>query len=359
MTQVALHGVSKRYGSHAAVDDLTLTMQTGELVALVGASGCGKTTTLRMVAGFVSPSAGRIEIGGQDVTNLAPNRRDIGLVFQSYALFPHFTVAENIAFGLRRRGRPGAEISARVSQMIATMKLDGLAARYPGHLSGGQQQRVAVARALVINPSVLLLDEPFSNLDAKLREGTALEMRRLQTELGITTLFVTHDQHEAMAMADRVAVMNRGKIEQIGTGPEIYRRPATLFVAGFIGSASFLNASIIEAGDRNATIDCAGTRFCIETRRPVGPVGSPAHFMVRPELVRLADAGKAGDWTARIEARTFQGASMKLGMRLMNGELLLAEMDGSAFEHLQQGDEVRVQIDCSKAALYDAAGNLA
>jgi putative spermidine/putrescine transport system ATP-binding protein len=213
-TTLDRQGIEKRYGATRAVAGVDLAVAPGELVALLGPSGCGKTTTLRMVAGFVEPTAGRILMGGADITRMPPHKRNAGMVFQSYALFPHLSVADNIAFGLRRRGVPRAEIAERVAKMVSLLQLNGLEQRLPKQLSGGQQQRVAVGRALVINPAVLLLDEPFSNLDALLRDSTRIEMRRLQKTLGLTTLFVTHDQAEAMAISDRIAVMHKGRIER-------------------------------------------------------------------------------------------------------------------------------------------------
>ncbi len=245
-SHVELSRLIKHYGSSVAVDDISIAVERGELVALLGPSGCGKTTTLRMIAGFIPPTSGAIRIGERDVTALPPHRRDTGMVFQSYALFPHLTVAENIAFGLKRRGENRAEIGRRVAGIISVLRLDGLERRLPRQLSGGQQQRVAVGRALVINPAVLLLDEPFSNLDAQLRESTRVEMRRLQQRFGITTVFVTHDQAEAMSIADRIAVMHAGRIEQVGSPSAVYRHPTSRFVATFIGRANLFEAAVVQ-----------------------------------------------------------------------------------------------------------------
>lgn len=309
-TTLDLHGIEKRYGATRAVAGVDLSVAPGELVALLGPSGCGKTTTLRMVAGFVEPTAGRILMGGSDITRMPPHKRNAGMVFQSYALFPHLSVADNIAFGLRRRGVPRAEIAERVARMVTLLQLDGLDARLPRQLSGGQQQRVAVGRALVINPAVLLLDEPFSNLDALLRDSTRIEMRRLQGALGLTTLFVTHDQAEAMAIADRIAVMHQGRIEQIGTPREIYDHPATRFVAGFIGRANIFDA-MGETGLRLAPNDVAPA-VC---------------WLLRPECVTLdaspADGPNAVSGT--VEVVSFLGTGTHLSLRLPSGRLLLAE----------------------------------
>lgn len=309
-TTLELHRIEKRYGATRAVAGVDLSVAPGELVALLGPSGCGKTTTLRMVAGFVEPTAGRILMGGSDITRMPPHKRNAGMVFQSYALFPHMSVADNIAFGLRRRGVPRGEIAERVARMVALLQLDGLEARLPRQLSGGQQQRVAVGRALVINPAVLLLDEPFSNLDALLRDSTRIEMRRLQTALGLTTLFVTHDQAEAMAIADRIAVMHQGRIEQVGTPREIYDRPTTRFVAGFIGRANIFDA-MQETGLRLAPADAAPA----------------ACWLLRPECVTL-DAWPADGPNAVsgvVEVVSFLGTGTHLSLRLPSGRLLLAE----------------------------------
>jgi putative spermidine/putrescine transport system ATP-binding protein len=240
MPVVSLRAISKKYDDFAAVDNISLDVRRGELLCLLGPSGCGKTTTLRMVAGFVEPTAGAVYISGQDVTALPPYRRDTGMVFQSYALFPHMTIGANIAFGLENIGVPKVERAERVKEMLTLVELTDLAHRYPRELSGGQQQRVALARALALRPAVLLLDEPFSNLDAQLRARLREELRSLIDRVDITTLFVTHDQEEALMLSDRIAVINRGRIEQIGTPEDIYERPESRFVAEFIGWCSIL-----------------------------------------------------------------------------------------------------------------------
>src|SRR2546428_1056508 len=236
VAEVELRGVSKGYKDTTAVDDLSLHIKDREFVALLGPSGCGKTTTLRMLAGFIRPDSGQILIDGKDVTNVPPERRPTAMVFQSYALWPHMTVADNIAFGLRLRRLPKTEVEDRTGRMLEVVGLPGVMKRYPSQLSGGQQQRVALARALVLGPKILLLDEPLSNLDAKLRVRMRDEIRRIQQELQITTVYVTHDQEEALTMADRIAVMNKGILQQVGDALDIYDRPATAFVADFIGS---------------------------------------------------------------------------------------------------------------------------
>src|SRR5215813_2664798 len=245
---IEIAGVSKVYdGGVRAVDTIEIDIRQGEFFSLLGPSGCGKTTTLRMVAGFETPSAGAIRINGQDVTRLRPNQRNVGMVFQSYALFPNMTVAGNVGFGLRVANKPAAEIAARVEEMLKLIKLPTLGGRYPYQLSGGQQQRVALARALAIKPQVLLLDEPLSALDAKIRVSLREEIRSLQRSLGITTIYVTHDQEEALSMSDRIVVMNEGRVEQIGTPFEIYNFPRTRFVASFVGTLNLLKGKIIDA----------------------------------------------------------------------------------------------------------------
>ncbi|TME27350.1 MAG: ABC transporter ATP-binding protein [Chloroflexi bacterium] len=250
MAEVELRHVTKSYKDTTAVDDVSLAIKDREFVALLGPSGCGKTTTLRMLAGFIRPDAGQIVIDGKDVTDLPPEHRPTAMVFQSYALWPHMTVADNIAFGLRLRRLPQAEVADRTARMLDVVGLPGVTKRYPSQLSGGQQQRVALARALVLGPKILLLDEPLSNLDAKLRVRMRDEIRRIQQELQITTVYVTHDQEEALTMADRIAVMNGGVLQQVGDALDIYDRPATAFVADFIGSSNLLTGILRLAGTR-------------------------------------------------------------------------------------------------------------
>ena len=278
---LSLQALTRRYHDFVAVDAVDLDVAKGEFVSLLGPSGCGKTTTLRMIAGLVPASDGRIVVAGRDITAMPTYRRDMGLVFQSYALFPHMTVAGNVAFGLEMRGLPKAEIRTRVAEAIAMVRLDGREDRKPGQLSGGQQQRVALARALVIRPSILLLDEPLSNLDAKLREEMRNEIRDIQRRLGTTAIFVTHDQDEALTMSDRVVVMNHGHIEQIGTPEDLYERPASPFVAAFVGRTNRL-----EGVQQGATVTVAG--LAIEA--PL-PKSGPVEVLVRPHRVHVAPHG--------------------------------------------------------------------
>jgi putative spermidine/putrescine transport system ATP-binding protein len=252
MVDLELRDLTKAFGPTLAVDRVNLTVEGGELIAFLGPSGCGKTTTLRMIAGFVAPTSGSIRVQGRDITALPAHRRDMGMVFQSYALFPHMTVQRNVAFGLHAHRVPKAEVASRVATALELVGLEGLAGRYPRQLSGGQQQRVAVARVLALEPKLLLFDEPLSNLDAKLRVQMRHEIRRLQKEVGITALFVTHDQEEAMTIADRIVVINHGRIEQVGTQTEIYDQPRTRFVADFIGTTNFLEGRIVAGRFRTA-----------------------------------------------------------------------------------------------------------
>jgi putative spermidine/putrescine transport system ATP-binding protein len=334
--KLELRKVAKTYGTVRAVDDVTLSVAKGELVALLGPSGCGKTTTLRMVAGFVQPSAGDIFIGGRRVTDLPPYRRDTGMVFQSYALFPHLTVAQNIVFGLKRRGVARAAAAERVARMIALMKLDGLEGRLPAQLSGGQQQRVAVARALVISPEVVLLDEPFSNLDAQLRESTRLELRKIQKQLDLTTIFVTHDQSEAMAVADRVAVMNQGRIVQVDTPERIYSRPRNRFVASFVGHTNIFKARAMGAHPSGTLMRADGFEVVLP-----GHAEGEITMVLRPETVTLADPGEPAPNSVRgvVESVSFLGAIARVVLRTGHAPFI-ADISGTLASRFSPGTPV-------------------
>ena len=274
MSFLALDNLTKRFGEHLAVDNLTLSVEQGEFVSLLGPSGCGKTTTLQMIAGFVEATSGRVLLEGRDLLAVKPNRRGLGIVFQSYALFPHLTAAQNVAFGLEMQGVPREERATRVRETLALVGLAAFADRFPRRMSGGQQQRVALARALVIRPRILLLDEPLSNLDAKLREEMQIELRQIQRTVGTTTILVTHDQAEAMALSDRIVVMNAGRVEQIARPHEAYENPASAFVAGFLGKTNVLQVD-------------------------------GASVTVRPEKMAFVDGG--AKLTGEVVARIFQG----------------------------------------------------
>ncbi|MFY1697826.1 ABC transporter ATP-binding protein [Solwaraspora sp. WMMA2101] len=280
-----LANVTKRFGPFLAVDELSLTVPQGAFFALLGASGCGKTTTLRMVAGLEQPTSGQVRLGDRDITRLRPYRRPVNTVFQSYALFPHLSIAENVAFGLRRRGI--RDVKAQVEQMLELVQLGGFGPRRPQQLSGGQQQRVALARALINHPQVLLLDEPLGALDLKLRRQMQTELKRIQTEVGITFVHVTHDQEEAMTMADTVAVMHAGRIEQLGPPAQMYEFPATAFVANFLGQSNLIAGEVTGRSGDDVTVSAYGSRFTVPAARSRS-VDGPVHLGVRPEKLALA-----------------------------------------------------------------------
>src|SRR3990172_1317576 len=289
---IRIEGLTKRYahrikGEVYAARDVSLAVEPGEFVTLLGPSGCGKTTTLRMIAGFEHPDAGRVYIGEQDVTELMANRRNIGFVFQNYALFPHLSVFENVAYGLRVQGRTGAEIGRAATEVLALVGLPGYERQFPNQLSGGEQQRVALARAIVIRPRVLLFDEPLSNLDAKLRVHMRGEIRELQKTLSITAVYVTHDQEEAMAVSDRIAVMNQGTVVQEGTAEDLYHRPATEFVAQFIGRVNLLTARVVGVAPDGVEVEAAGRRLRLHGGRTGLAPGAGGRLGIRPDIVEL------------------------------------------------------------------------
>jgi spermidine/putrescine transport system ATP-binding protein len=292
---VRLERVTKAFGETVAVDDLSLDIQEGEFFSMLGPSGCGKTTTLRMIGGFEEPTRGTVYLGGRDVTELPPYRRDVNTVFQSYALFPHLDVFENVAFGLKRKKVDKSEVQRRVLDSLHLVDLPGFEHRKPTQLSGGQQQRVALARALVNEPKVLLLDEPLGALDLKLRKQMQLELKRIQTEVGITFIYVTHDQEEAMTMSDRLAVMRHGRVEQIGPPEAVYESPATEFVAGFLGASNLLDGEVKEEREGNSLILLSGgSTVVVPTDRVDGGVGDEVRVGVRPEKITLQpEAGEA------------------------------------------------------------------
>ncbi|NYZ13981.1 ABC transporter ATP-binding protein [Azospirillum sp. RWY-5-1] len=299
MPYLVLDSLTKRFGSWLAVDGLSLTVEKGELVSLLGPSGCGKTTTLQMIAGFLDPTSGRVTLDGADLLAKKPNERGLGIVFQSYALFPHMTAAENVAFGLEMRGVPRAERERRVAETLQLVGLGAFGDRHPKRLSGGQQQRVALARALVIRPSLLLLDEPLSNLDAKMREEMQVELRRIQRSVGTTMILVTHDQSEAMALSDRVVIMNKGRVEQIAAPQAAYDQPASAFVANFLGRTNLLQG-VVSGDGRERRVAVGGAVWPVGEEVPEGP----GVVTVRPEKVSfVAGSGVPG----RVQARVFQG----------------------------------------------------
>ncbi len=337
---LVLEGLEKRFGAVVAVAGVDLEVAEGEFVSLLGPSGCGKTTVLRCIAGFEQPDRGRVRLGGTVVDRLPPERRDIGMVFQSYALFPNMTVAGNIGFPMKLRGMPAAERSRRVEELLEVVQLPGYGGRRISELSGGQKQRVALARALAKEPRLLLLDEPLSALDAKIREELRVEIRRIQKELGITAIYVTHDQEEALAISDRVVVMNAGRIEQLGTPVEIYRRPATLFVAGFVGTMNFLEGRV-EGG----ALLHRGRRL-LHHRTADWPEGSRVVLALRPEELRLADTGGEGEEANRLRATAgpsiFLGATARLRLTLEDGSSLEIDLPAGEATALAMGTPVTV-----------------
>jgi spermidine/putrescine transport system ATP-binding protein len=335
-------------GDHAvrALDDVSVTIRAGEFFTLLGPSGCGKTTLLRLIAGFESPTAGTILLDGQDITALPPNRRPVNTVFQSYALFPHLTVAQNVGFGLEMLGKPAAEVAARTDEMLALVQLTALAGRKTSQLSGGQQQRVALARALAPRPKVLLLDEPLSALDLKLRKEMQIELKRLQTETGITFVFVTHDQEEALTMSDRIGVMSAGKLQQVGTPRDIYTRPVNRFVAGFIGETNFLTGTVVAGGVRLGGGDLVAAQTAA-----TGPVT----LAIRPEHIDLAAPGTPGTLAATLTNLVYFGTDTHCHARLADGTEVVARVQSPASGSigLNAGDAVGLRFAAGAAQVLE------
>ncbi|HET9719069.1 MAG TPA: ABC transporter ATP-binding protein [Solirubrobacteraceae bacterium] len=321
---VQLASLTKRFDEVTAVDDISLEIHPGEFFSLLGPSGCGKTTTLRMIAGFEPPSAGKILLDGTDVATWAPNRRNVNTVFQHYALFPFLNVADNVAFGMRYKSIPKDERQDRVAEALALVQLTGYEKRRPGQLSGGQQQRVALARALVLRPAVLLLDEPLGALDAKIRKQLRIELKALQEEVGITFVFVTHDQEEALSMSDRMAVMNHGRIEQIGTPAEVYEDPATMFVADFLGVSNLMEAEAVGWRDGECTLRHGD----FQLRSCCGEVGlhGPVRVVVRPERIQLLEHGATQEncLPGMVERSVYVGSTLHVFVRLVDGATIQA-----------------------------------
>jgi spermidine/putrescine transport system ATP-binding protein len=328
--EVGLYGVTKRFGDLVAVDDVTIAVGRGEFFSMLGPSGCGKTTSLRMIAGFEEPDRGRVELTGRDIVGVPPYKRNVNTVFQSYALFPHLTVADNVAFGLRRKKVSKSDVRDRVKRYLDLVQLNGYDDRRPSQLSGGQQQRVALARALVNEPAVLLLDEPLGALDLKLRKQMQLELMRIQREVGVTFVYVTHDQEEALVMSDRLAVMSQGKVEQVGYPEDIYERPATRFVAGFIGTSNIIEAAVTgRIGDFLEVEAAPGDRLLVPapTDRSVSP-GDRLSFTVRPEKLRVvAESEIVADRLCTVSGTVvdvvYQGVSTQLVIRTESGTTLV------------------------------------
>jgi len=350
---LALEGLSKRFGNHTVVREVDISARRGEFVSFLGPSGCGKTTILRMVAGFEAPTLGRILIDDKDVTRLSPNQRNIGMVFQAYALFPNMTVFGNIGFGLRIAGEGAQAIEKRVAEMLELIGLTGLEKRYPFELSGGQQQRVALARALAAQPAMLLLDEPLSALDAKIRLALRAQIRGIQRELGITTIFVTHDQEEALSMSDRIVVMNDGRVEQIGTPFEIYNRPATRFVASFVGTLSIMNAVVAEPASGAVTV--AGTTI-EKLPLPAGVTkGAQLALAIRPEAVKIG--GMNGDVriSGEITDIDFLGSVIRLRLAAGGDLISLDTFNNPAAPPPRRGQKIEIAFGRDDLLVLDEA----
>lgn len=356
MNDVELVHVSKFFGPVTAVNDLSLAVERSEFVTLLGPSGCGKTTTLNMLAGFLMPDQGEVRLAGQVVNHLPPNRRDTALVFQQYALFPHMSVFDNVAFGLKMRRSPKSEIKQRVIRALEVVRLADYGERRIGQLSGGQQQRVALARAIVVEPTVLLMDEPLSNLDLKLREQLRLEIKHVQQQLGLTAVYVTHDQSEALVMSDRVAVMNNGVIEQLGTPSDIYERPATPFVASFIGTSNFLHGTAISSEEDSVHVKL-GDDVVLRSRPASADVPrGDVMVAIRPEhllfvsngAVSGADSESCNELVGSVAEVTYLGAAIRYVVELPTGELLTVEepnRDTGARATKGQQVKLRVRVD--------------
>ena len=356
MTFLTLTGIQKSFGTSVAVRDFNLSAQRGEFVSFLGPSGCGKTTTLRMIAGFEVPTAGTISIDGTDVTHRSPNKRNVGMVFQSYALFPNMTVADNIGFGLKVRKRPPVEITRRVAELLEIVNLPDKGGRYPYQLSGGQQQRVALARALAFEPTVLLLDEPLSALDAKIRVALRHEIRSIQRQLGITTVYVTHDQEEALSLSDRVVVMSEGRVEQIGTPFEVYNFPSTPFVASFVGTLNVLPAVVVDAGRGELTVADQAVRVA---RRFEGGSGKSVNIALRPEMVKLGDGPEGSN---RVKGKvidvSFLGSIVRIRVAVGgdNGPIVsLDEFNESTLKLPEVGATLTINFPADGPLVLDTA----
>jgi putative spermidine/putrescine transport system ATP-binding protein/spermidine/putrescine transport system ATP-binding protein len=356
---VRLEGIVKRFGDTVALQDVQLPIRRGELMTLLGPSGCGKTTLLNLVAGFLVPDSGEIAIDGERVTDVPPHERQIGMVFQSYALFPHMDVAANVGYGLRMRRLPRPEIARRVADALALVKLTGLEDRRPKQLSGGQQQRVALARALIVSPKVLLLDEPFSALDKSLRASMQVEINEIQRKLGVTTIFVTHDQSEALSLSDRIAVMSEGRIRQCATPDEVYRRPVDRFVASFVGDVNVLHARLERAEGARAIVALGAARIAVPTAT-IGTLaaGAPVDLFVRPEQLRPADAGEPVATQGIAAAHVYQGGHVDLYVdapEVASGRLLMRLPGNDAVARWPIGTRLGIAVSGTDAVAFPRA----
>jgi len=358
---VRLDGVTKHFGKTTALDEVSLHIRRGELMTLLGPSGCGKTTLLNLVAGFLVPDRGAIAIDGLEVNDIPTYRREIGIMFQSYALFPHMSVAANVGYGLRMRGIAKAEIARRVAEALALIKLEGLGDRKPRQLSGGQQQRVALARALVIRPKVLLLDEPFSALDRNLRAAMQVEIKEIQKKLGVTTIFVTHDQGEALSLSDRIAVIAEGRIRQLGAPDEIYRQPADRFVASFVGDVNVLRARLAYVDGATATVALGSVKVLVPARTLQGAAaGAAVDLFVRPEALRVAEQGATVAAQGVVATQIYQGGHVDLYVDVpeaLSGRVLLRLPGHDGTSRWPAGTRIGITLAADQAiAFAPAAG---
>jgi iron(III) transport system ATP-binding protein len=347
---IRLQNLSKQFKEVLAVDDVTLDVEPGTLVCLLGPSGCGKTTTLRMIAGFEDPTSGKIFIGDEDVTDLAPYARPTAMVFQSYALFPHMSVYENVAYGLKARRTPKSEIPGKVHEALALMELVGQDEKSPSQLSGGQQQRVALARALIIRPKVLLFDEPLSNLDAQLRVRMRGELREVQHRLGITSVYVTHDQEEAFSIADLVAIMNQGRLTQLGSPIDLYKRPADRFVAEFVGLSNVVSAELVESNAEGAVVEVLGHE--IHSELPPADPNGPVSVVIRPEAIGIT-SGSEGAIPARVRSIAYVGPLLRYTVEVEgDGTEIMVDLSNPGLdEFYEEGSAVSIVLPKEVPAL--------
>jgi spermidine/putrescine ABC transporter ATP-binding subunit len=358
---VRLSHVTRTFGDAVAVDDVSFEVQPGEFLTMLGPSGCGKTTLLRIIAGFIDPSAGDIYINDERITAIPAHKRHTGMVFQNYALFPHMTIFDNLAYGLRLRKLSREDIAVKVNQALELIRLEGYGDRYPRQLSGGQQQRVALARAIIINPDVLLLDEPLSNLDYKLRLTMRNEIRRIQRDTGITTVFVTHDQAEALTMSDRIVILSKGRIMQIGRPGEVYENPSNKFVADFIGEANFFDGTVVESDASEVAIALGPLTLRAPLIGDVPRIGASASFSVRPERLRIQPPGGGREtrrnvYDATVEDHDYLGAVVRYYLRLGDGLMVKVDEHNVSGVRYRSGETVTVEIppdDCFVLPLAD------
>lgn len=354
--EVELVSVTKYYRDTVAVDSVSLSVRPAEFITLLGPSGCGKTTLLRIIGGFATPDSGSVILAGADVTSLPPYKRDVATVFQQYALFPHMTVYQNVAFGLDQRGIRGGEAKRRVSAALEMVDLTGLDNRRPSELSGGQQQRVALARSLVIRPKVLLLDEPLAALDLKLRKQMQLELKELQRSVGISFIFVTHDQEEALTMSDRIAVMNAGKLQQVGDARDVYERPANEFVAGFIGLSNIVEGTVAATNGDGVTVDIDGWKTSVSVTSDVSKpaTGDRARLMIRPEKIRLIPNSDGNGIRGTVESLVYLGEATRFVVQLENGatvNVVEQNRDAATANGLNTGQKVVLNWDAFNSVL--------